>query len=161
MNAKEYNQCVDQHADHLYRFALKHMGDSDEADEIVQQGFLKLWEKHGEVPAEKAKSYLFTTAWRLILDTKAKQARKTELNEQVMQMPADNTPQPDLKKVIEDALQKLPDIQRSIVMLRDYEGYSYEEIGTITGLNESQVKVYLFRARQTMKKYLVNLEVVL
>jgi RNA polymerase sigma-70 factor (ECF subfamily) len=55
-------------------------------------------------------------------------------------------------------VEKLPDIQRSVLLLRDYEGYSYEEIGQITGLNESQVKVYIFRARMFMKNYLVSLD---
>jgi RNA polymerase sigma-70 factor (ECF subfamily) len=43
-------------------------------------------------------------------------------------------------------------------MLRDYEGYDYEQIGEITGLNESQVKVYIYRARVAMKDYLVSIE---
>lgn len=55
-------------------------------------------------------------------------------------------------------MEKLSDIQRSVLLLRDYEGYSYEEIGQITGLNESQVKVYIFRARMFMKNYLVSLD---
>ena len=52
----------------------------------------------------------------------------------------------------------LPEIQRSLILLRDYEGYSYEEIGNITGLNESQVKVYIFRGRLALKNYLVSIE---
>jgi RNA polymerase sigma-70 factor (ECF subfamily) len=66
--------------------------------------------------------------------------------------------QPDLKSILNSAIQKLPEIQRSVIMLRDYEGYDYAEIGNITGLNESQVKVYIFRARQTLKNYLVSIE---
>jgi RNA polymerase sigma-70 factor (ECF subfamily) len=46
-------------------------------------------------------------------------------------------------------------------MLRDYEGYAYQEIGEITGLNESQVKVYIFRARAALKKYIVSLDMVI
>ena len=64
----------------------------------------------------------------------------------------------DLKKVLEKALTRLNETQRSLVLLKDYEGYSYEEIGQITGLNESQVKVYLHRARIQLKNYLVSLE---
>jgi len=67
----------------------------------------------------------------------------------------------DLKEVLEEALTRLPDIQRSVVLLRDYEGYSYEEIGEITGLNEAQVKVYIYRARVGLKKYLVSTETVM
>ena len=62
----------------------------------------------------------------------------------------------DIKKVLDKALNTLNEIQRSVIMLRDYEGYSYEEIGEITGLNESQVKVYIYRGRLALKSYLGN-----
>jgi len=55
----------------------------------------------------------------------------------------------------------LPEIQRSVVLLRDYEGYSYNEIAEITGLSESQVKVYIFRARTFLKNYIGSLEIVI
>jgi RNA polymerase sigma-70 factor (ECF subfamily) len=59
---------------------------------------------------------------------------------------------------LEEALGRLGETQRSLVMLKDYEGYSYEEIGEITGLNSSQVKVYLHRARLQLKEYIVRIE---
>jgi len=71
----------------------------------------------------------------------------------VMDRPAHN-----MKKVLEEALNRLSETQKSLVLLKDYEGYSYEEIGKITGLNESQVKVYLHRARTQLKNYLVKPE---
>ena len=64
----------------------------------------------------------------------------------------------NLKKILMEALNKLNETQRSLVMLKDYEGYSYEEIGSIMSLNESQVKVYLHRARLILKNYLVSKE---
>ena len=67
----------------------------------------------------------------------------------------------DLKEVLNEAVDRLPEIQRSVVLLRDYEGYSYEEIGRITGLNESQVKVYIYRARVALKNYIGSLDVVI
>ena len=67
-------------------------------------------------------------------------------------------PANNMKKVLEEALARLSETARSLVLLKDYEGYSYEEIGRITGLNESQVKVYLHRARLQLKNYLVSME---
>ena len=67
----------------------------------------------------------------------------------------------DLQEVLHEALDKLPEIQRSVILLRDYEGYSYEEIGEITGLNESQVKVYIYRARVYLKNYIGSMEAVI
>jgi RNA polymerase sigma-70 factor (ECF subfamily) len=80
---------------------------------------------------------------------------REEFNEELK---VQNKPVHNLKKVLEEALDRLNETQRSLVLLKDYEGYSYEEIGKITGLNESQVKVYLHRARLQLKNYLVRLE---
>ncbi len=162
MTAQEYNQCVDQHSNALYRFALHQLKDQDEAQEIVQVSFEKLWIKHRDVQFEKAKSYLFTTAHRAMIDFWRRQQRTTQLTEAMENRPAPITPvYKGLKEVLEKALAALPEIQRTVVLLRDYEGYSYEEIGEITQLNESQVKVYIFRARQKMKEMIGSLEAVL
>ncbi len=83
---------------------------------------------------------------------------KEEFREEVR---VEHKPVNDLRKTLMEALDRLNETQRSLVMLKDYEGYSYEEIGKITGLNESQVKVYLHRARLTLRNYLVSKENVL
>lgn len=70
----------------------------------------------------------------------------------------ENKPTNNLKKILEEALARLSEMQRSLVLLKDYEGYSYEEIGQIMNLNASQVKVYLHRARTQLKNYLVRIE---
>ncbi len=67
----------------------------------------------------------------------------------------------DLKEILNKAVEQLPDVQRSVILLRDYEGYSYREIGEIAGLSESQVKVYIFRARIFLKKFIGKPEVVI
>ncbi len=67
----------------------------------------------------------------------------------------------DIGEILEKAIQKLPDDQRVSIMLRDYEGYSYKEIEEITGLNEAQVKVYIYRARVFLKNYIGQMEVLI
>jgi RNA polymerase sigma-70 factor (ECF subfamily) len=67
----------------------------------------------------------------------------------------------DLKEVLNEAVGKLNDIQRSVVLLRDYEGYTYQDIAEVTGLTESQVKVYIFRARKFLKQYIGTMQNVL
>mgnify|MGYP000222713818 CR=1 FL=1 len=64
----------------------------------------------------------------------------------------------ELKQVLLRAVNALAPTQKCLILLKDYEGYSYEEIGRITGLNESQVKVYLHRARLILKGKLIHLE---
>jgi len=64
------------------------------------------------------------------------------------------------KEIIDLALSLLPPMQKSIVLLRDLEGYAYDEIGEILEISDSQVKVYLYRARKKMKKQLKDLTLV-
>ncbi len=161
MTLAEYNQCVDRYSDNVYRFIVKNMRDEDDARDVVQDAFEKVWIKAAEIQFEKAKSYLFTTAYRLMLERIRKKSRHTDIDNTLRVVSgAEVKPEFDLKKVLNEALSRLPEIQRSVIMLRDYEGYSYEEIGQITGLNESQVKVYIFRARVTLKNYLVSTDLV-
>lgn len=137
------------------------MKDEDDARDVVQNAFEILWRHVDEVDFDKSRSYLFTVAYHNMIDQFRKQKHVTELQEHHEEIEAAAKSNPDVKNIINSALSKLPEIQKTVVMLRDYEGYEYEEIGRITGLNESQVKVYIFRARQTLKNYLINIEKVI
>ena len=162
MTLVEYNTCVDQHADGLYRFILKQVRDADDARDVVQEAFARVWERVGEVPFEKAKTYLFTTGYRVMIDGMRKAKRRRDYADQTGDVSMRVMPPPTgLKSVLEEALQKLPEVQRTVVLLRDYEGYAYDQIGEITGLTESQVKVYIFRARVSLRNYIGKLENVL
>jgi len=162
MQVGDYNACVDQNADGLYRFILKHIKDAEKAKDVVQDSFEKLWLKVEEVSAEKAKSYLYTTAYRTMLDHIRKFSRISPISENVERSWGHSKGQySDLNEVLHEALERLPEIQKTVVLLRDYEGYNYDEIGGITGLSESQVKVYIFRARTALKEYLVSIDFVL
>jgi len=158
MNTKEYNLTVEHYSDNVYRFILKNLKDSEKAQDVVQEAFEKLWIKHEEIKYEKAKAYLFTTAYRKMIDGIRKEKKKGNWDEVNEIQYAHEKSYSDIKEVLNNALQKLSEIQRSVVMLRDYEGYDYEEIGEITGLNSSQVKVYIFRARKKLKDYLVSVD---
>lgn len=158
MTTREYNNCVDQHADGVYRFILKNIKDEHDAQDIVQDAFEKLWINHKKLDPGKAKSYLFTTAYHTMID----HIRKIRYSGSIEDIPEASNETfrdySDIKEVLDEALAKLTEIQRSVVLLRDYEGYSYQEIGEITGLNESQVKVYIYRARVFLKNYIVSPE---
>lgn len=160
MTATEYNQCVDQHADALYRFVVKNLKDKDASRDVVQDTFEKMWRKVDQVEFTKAKSYLFTTGYHTMIDKIRKEQRSSLMEEHHEDILVTKNTYSDLKKVLDVALNTLSEIQRSVVLLRDYEGYSYAEIGEITGLNESQVKVYIYRARVALKSYLGKMEFV-
>lgn len=160
MTVQDYNNCVDAHADGVYRFILKSVRDKDKAKDIVQDAFEKVWLKVGEIDAQKAKSYLFTTAYRTMIDVLRRDKRQQSLEGYDDSLSTSNN-YSDLKQVLAEALKSLPEIQRTVVLLRDYEGYNYDEIGEITSLNASQVKVYIFRARVSLKEYIGKMELVL
>jgi len=161
VTTSEYNKSVDQYSDNIYRFALKNLRDSEKAKDIVQDTFMKLWVKVDDVNYEKVKSYLFTSAYHSMVDLSRKEKRAGEYNESKFKKMGHSEQYSDAKEILDVAVAKLPDIQRQMILLRDYEGYSYEEIGDITNLNESQVKVYIFRARKFLKDYFGNIETVI
>ncbi len=161
MTRSEYNQCVDEFADGLYRFILKQIRDTEKARDIVQDTFAKVWLKVNDISFEKARSYLFTTAYHTMIDYIRKDERQVRLEEKHQQNSMVYNSYSDVGEVLNEALNLLPEIQRSVLLLRDYEGYAYNEIGEITKLNESQVKVYIFRARQFLKQYIQQLDKVL
>lgn len=161
MTLHDYNTCVDMHSDGVYRFALKHLRDRDEAKDVVQESFARLWQKVEEVDPSKAKSYLFTTAHHIMVDEVRKGSRSTRMEEHHEDLHWSSQSQPDLQRVLEAGLAQLPEVQRSVVLLRDLEGYSYEEIAELTGLNLTQVKVYIYRGRTALKDYIGKLELVL
>jgi RNA polymerase sigma-70 factor (ECF subfamily) len=160
MTVSEYNDCVHQHADGLYRFILKNVRNEETARDIVQDSFEKMWAKVDEIDGEKAKSYLFTTGYRTMIDLIRREKRVADFDEVKQTSMSHSDQYSDLNEILHQALDQLPKDQKAVVLLRDYEGYSYSEIGEITGLNESQVKVYIYRARITLKKYLVSIDYV-
>jgi len=157
----DYNNCVDQHADGVYRFILKHIKDKDIAKDIVQDSFEKMWRKIDGIDAAKSKTYLFTTAYHTLVDHTRKASKQAKFNEVDFNQHSHSKQYSDLKEVLNRGLDQLPEIQKTVLLLRDYEGYDYAEIGEIAKLTESQVKVYIFRARTFLKNYIGKVESVL
>ena len=161
MTVKDYNIAVDNYADNIYRFVIKHLKNVDVAKDVVQDTFAKVWIKHKDISAEKVKSYLFTTAYNTLIDVLRKEKYTDEVETIDKHFSQGEIKNLDLQETLHNALDQLPDIQRTVILLRDYEGYDYAEIGKITDLKESQVKVYIFRARKKLKQILVSVEAVL
>ncbi|MDA3881136.1 MAG: RNA polymerase sigma factor [Prolixibacteraceae bacterium] len=158
MTTGEYNQIVEQYANRLYRYILKNIRYEDRAHDLVQDSFEKLWRNFRDISFEKAKSYLFSIAHNTMIDMIRHEKRMVVADTSEMPEVSHSRQYTDLKEILDASLQKLPEIQRSVILLRDYEGYSYEEIGKICDLNESQVKVYIYRARVFLKNYIGQME---
>ena len=161
MHVKEYNQSVDLYSDNVFRFILKNIRDEDRARDIVQDSYEKLWRNAENVNFEKVKSYLFTTAYHTMIDVLRKDKRQTYMEDYQVPEEMHDDQYSDLAEILNEAVGRLPEIQRSVILLRDYEGYSYKEIGDITTLSEAQVKVYIYRARVFLKNYIGKMDLVL
>jgi len=160
MTVEEYNKSVDTYSDNIYRFILKNIRDSEKAEDIVQDTFEKLWRTVSDVNYQKVRSYLFTTAYHTMIDVLRREKKKVDFENVDFRDYSHNEQYSDLHEILNEAIAKLPEIQRSVVLLRDYEGYSYKEIADIAQLSEEQVKVYIYRARVFLKNYIGSLETV-
>lgn len=162
MTTTEYNKCVDLYTDRVYRFILKSLKNVADAEDIVQNAFEILWRNIHKVEFGKASAYLFSVAHKKMIDFIRKNNRISQM-EEIPDHYAVNEAKPnsELTDLINQSLNQLNEVQRSVLLLRDYEGYSYDEIAQITELTEAQVKVYIYRARQKMQHYLVGLDKIL
>jgi len=152
MLVEEYNRSVELFSDNVYRFILKNIKDEDKAQDIVQDSYEKLWRNVASVNFEKVKSYIFTTAYHTMIDLIRHEKKQVDFETVNAEKYSHSEQYSDLNEILHRAIEKLPDVQRSVVLLRDYEGYSYQDISEITELSESQVKVYIYRARIVFKK---------
>jgi RNA polymerase sigma-70 factor (ECF subfamily) len=158
MTEKEFNDCVNLYADNVYRFIVKNLKHEEDARDVVQASFEKMWLNREKVDSERSKSYLFTVAYHQMIDLIRKNKRVKLEDDFSSSLQTTREPQSEIKKLLNEALYRLSETQRSLVLLKDYEGYSYDEISEITSLSISQVKVYLHRARIQLKNYLVKPE---
>ena len=150
---------MEQFADRLFRFAFASLRNREQAEDVVQESFTRVWEKHETVDFAKVKSYLFTIAHHALIDEVRQQQRWSDLNAGQLAFESTvRTSYPDINDILHKALATLPEAQRNTLLLRDYEGYSYQEIGDITGMSEAQVKTNIFRARTTLKNKLKSID---
>jgi len=161
MTVKEYNRSVEEFADSVYRFIRGNLRDESRANDIVQDSYEKLWRHVAEIEYPVVKSWLFTTAYNNMIDI-VRREKKIITLEPVHESELTNDSQySDLNEVLAEALSRLPEQQKISVMLRDYEGYSYKEIGEITGSSEALVKINIYRGRIALKNFIGKIETVL
>jgi len=154
---KIFQQLYKNYANHVYRYAYWLTGDEDEAKDITSETFVRIWTADKPPRAESVKAYLFTISRNLYLQDLRKKKRLSTINDELV----DNTILPDKNaeiiselKQVKIALQKLPEIDRTVVCMRAEEGMSYKEIAQITGLSISAIKVKIFRSRAKLNEFL-------
>jgi RNA polymerase sigma-70 factor (ECF subfamily) len=161
MTVKEYNRSVEEYADSIYRFIRANLKDEERTNDIVQDTYERLWRHVAEIEYPVVKSWLFSTAYHIMIDIIRKEKRMTSLEETFENNLVNESQYSDLNEILHSALDRLTDQQKTSVLLRDYEGYSYKEIGDITGQTEAQVKINIYRGRLAMKIYIGKIETVL
>ena len=161
MTVKEYNRSVEEYADAVYRFIRGNLKDEDRSNDIVQDSYEKLWRHVAEIEYPVVKSWLFSTAYHNMIDIIRKEKRMTSMEESYENNLIYESQYSDLNELLHKAIQRLPEQQKTSVLLRDYEGYSYKEIGDITGTSEAQVKINIYRGRLALKSFIGKIETVL
>ena len=160
LRKSEFTMIVQQHNASIFRYALNFLGSKEDAKDIVQDVFEKLWLNIDRVEEEKVKNWLYTCTHNAMLNFIKKHSRMNYMHS--IELKQDTVTNEfhcyESKEVIERTVSILPPVQKSILLMRDLEGYSYEEIGTMLSLSPSQVKVYLFRARLKIKNQLKTIQ---
>ncbi len=161
MTVKEYNRSVEEYADSVYRFIRANLKDEHRANDIVQDSYEKLWMHVSEIDYRVVKSWLFSTAYHEMIDIIRKEKKITTLEVSHEKEMIHESQYSDLNEILHKALERLPEHHKTSVVLRDYEGYTYKEIGDITGLSEAQVKINIYRGRLALKEFIGKIETVL
>jgi RNA polymerase sigma factor (sigma-70 family) len=161
MTTEEYNKSVDLYADRLYRFVRKTMGDKPQAKDVIQDVFEKLWLDREQVDINNMKAFrafLFTSAYFFMMKELKRSNFLNAIPEGYFEKPADQKHSFDVKDVLDEALEHLPPAERVCILLKDLEGYDYDEIGELMSISSVDVRRSVFRGRLTLKKYLVSIE---
>lgn len=158
MTAPEYNECVEMFADPLFRYCVTMTQNEMDADDLVQISFERLWENREKIDQKAAKNWLFRTAYRAMIDTFRKQKRidryRNDQEEGVLEVEKEM----EHSDLLKQALTALTPEQKNLILMRDYEGYSYRELCELTGMSMSNVKVSLFRIRKVLKEKLLEMD---
>ncbi|HLT93948.1 MAG TPA: sigma-70 family RNA polymerase sigma factor [Membranihabitans sp.] len=157
MTPTEYNKCVDEHADLLFRYCVGLTGNQADADDLVQTAFRKLWENIHDLDVKVAKSWLFRTAYRSMIDEYRKVKREREYRNMQVENTTEFQSSFEERDLVCKALEILTEEQKNLILLRDYEGYSYQELCDITGMSMPVVKTTLFRCRKKLREKLLEM----
>jgi len=164
MNLQDFETRVLPAKNKLFRFALRLLGSSEEAKDVVQETMIKVWNGRDMAEVQNMEAWCMRITKNLSLDKlRSKQRRSTDSIAEGFEIvqeslsPHEKTEIHESMKRIDEMMAALPDKQRQVMHLRDIEGYSYNEICDVLELDMNQVKVNLFRARNAVREKLIKL----
>ncbi len=149
----------------LFRLALRITLDRAEAEDVVQDTLIKVWDKRDSwTTIDNIEAFAMTVCRNLALDrTRSGANNNVSLDMEGAQEPMTQTTpydrmvQQDNLRMVGQIVDSLPEKQRSCIQLRDFEGKAYKEIAAVLDITEEQVKVNIFRARQTIKQQFLKM----
>jgi RNA polymerase sigma-70 factor (ECF subfamily) len=165
MSLEDFNERILAVKNVLYRFALKFMRDKQDAEDVVQDVLVKVWNQRDRL--NELENF---DAWcmKLVRNQSLDRIKSVQYKTPVLQInpdiesesksPYQHAELVDQVQTIHQLIDSLPEKQKEVIHLRDVEGYSYQQISDIIGIDLNQVKVYLFRARNTIRTKLLNAE---
>lgn len=148
-------------SDRLYRLALRITMNKAEAEDVVQDTLLKVWEcREDWNQINNLEAFAIATCRNRALDVVKRAGRDTENLDEMAHFNS-QTPHEQLEareeiSLVRRLMDSLPEVQRTIMLLRDIEGKTYQEIAQTLDISETQVKVYLHRARTKIKEWITN-----
>jgi RNA polymerase sigma-70 factor, ECF subfamily len=153
--ASHIHELYERYAPDVYRFSYWLSGDADDAKDLTSETFVRLWTSGSEIRNGTIKAYLFTIARNIYLRRQQRSRRFVPLEnvpeERIAATDTDTDVRFELEHISE-MLQILPEIDRTLIILRADDGLPYDEIARVTGLSLATVKVRLFRARMKLQK---------
>jgi RNA polymerase sigma-70 factor (ECF subfamily) len=169
-DANAFRDLVERHQKAVVGTAAKMLGGYDDAEDIAQQVFLRVWKNAKRYrPDARFTTYLFTITRNLVFNETRRRGRKKEVSadeieestghlaeERAGLRPDEQLLQEELRQAVDRAIASLPEAQRMAVVLRRYEQLPYEEIAKVLDLSVSAVKSLLFRARTALRESLAD-----
>ncbi len=153
-SVEAFNFLYERYHKKLYWFCLRMLGDSEAAKDAYQDAFIKVYDKRKEFRGENFSAWLFTIGRNICLNVIRARKEYSELEEDAQI--TDHVRESDIgmKDFINQSLMKLPVVYREVLILREYEDCSYQEIADILNIDLSNAKVRVHRARALMRKIL-------
>ena len=161
-NASAVNQLIDLWQKRVYNMAFKMMGDHDKSMDIVQKTFIKMYKSLAQLKdKQKFKSWLYRIVVNYCKDDLRKVTRTEPIQDMVLNFqdreraPQETIEQTELKDVMLSALQKIPEEQKTIIIMKEYEGFKFHEIADTLNISINTAKSRMYYGLKSMRKVLL------
>jgi RNA polymerase sigma-70 factor (ECF subfamily) len=160
--SKRFRHWVEEYQDQAWSLARYLLKDPSEAEDVCQESFMKLWDKQDSIDPEKARAWLMKVTRNGCLDRLRRRKPTEELGEwhqdNPQLQPQQGAESTELGQLLQRSIARLGEPYRSLVVLRDVQQNSYEEVADTLELSLAQVKVYLHRARKQLREELAEVK---